>query len=68
MTGLEGQSFHGVAKPTIHTRETYKNASHHCCSDNQKTRVTPENRKTGHIKMGCNLRDTLLAVGQVGKG
>ena len=63
MTGLEGQGFHGVAKPTIHTRETYKKASHHCCTDNQKIRVTPKNGKTGHIKMGCNLRDMLLAVG-----
>ena len=61
MTGLEGQSFHGVAKLTLHTRETYKNASHHCCTDNQKIRVTPENRKTGHV-MGCNLRDMLLAL------
>ena len=68
VTGLEGQSFHGVAKPTIHTRETYKNASHHCCTGNQNIIVTPENRRTGHINMGSNLRDILLAVGQVGKG
>ena len=69
MTGLEGQRFHGVAKPTVRTRGTYnKNASHHGCTDKQKIRVTPKNRKTGHIKIGCNLRDMLLAAGQVGKG
>ena len=67
LTGLEGQSSHKVAKLPLHTRETYKNTSHHCCTDNQKIRVNPENRKTGHIKMGCNLRDILLAVGQVSK-
>ena len=67
LTGSEEQSSHRVAKLPLHTRETYRNASHHCCTDNQKIRVSPENRKTGHIKMACNLRDMLLAVGQVSK-
>ena len=29
-----------------------QNTSHHCCTDNQKIRVTPINRKTGYIIMG----------------